>query len=199
VLHLTGLTCSAPCVALWRHRFPPAAFRSRLTSTKPSSGRTRGSLGDEAVCSVPRRRGRGGGEPPRGPGRGRLVVPAAVRGDAAEPVRERVRGEGRADPVLLRQAQVPRAQLPVPLQGRRQPEAPVRRQAQAPGVHRVQAARPQLQVARPWRESNRRSCAQTCRRVIRLYRINELYMVLDCSLSSFLPFFMEVSLLLTIY
>lgn len=103
---------------------------------------------DEAGRRLPPRRG-GGDEPPRQPRGGRLLGAGAVRRDAAEPVRGRVRGEGLPDGRLLRQAQVPRGQLPVPVQGRRQPEAPRRHQAQAEGVHRLQGARAELLVALP--------------------------------------------------
>jgi hypothetical protein len=55
-----------------------------------------------SLTPVPRH-GRGGGQPPRG----RLLVLAAVRREAAELVRERVRGKGRAVPELLRQSSSP--------------------------------------------------------------------------------------------
>ena len=103
---------------------------------------------------VPPRRGAGG--PPRRPGGGRLLGAGAVRRDAAEPVRERVRREGVPDGRLLRQAQVPRVHLPVPVQGRRQPEAPRGHQAQAEGVHRLQGARAQLLASSPRRARARR-------------------------------------------
>lgn len=98
---------------------------------------------DEAVRVLLACRG-AGRRRPRQPGGGRLLGSGAVRRDAAEPVRERVRGEGVADGGVLREAQVPRPQLPVPVQGRRQPEAPRRHQAQAQGVHLVQGARAEL-------------------------------------------------------